>query len=197
MMIYIILMWWSVIVDIWSWWNTWARVCSSFWPNSLELLLLSEVRPWIESWVRMHQHQQGQLGNSWNLHRCISSSLFICCALWQLHGSLIKIKIMQRLQDELEWYHVLAEGVGVIVDHLQQLLHCSVQGGDDFSEEEQFLSKFKRKKTSEYVQLEEDDLPHLRVERLPLPFAIGQLAHLFFSEWVSNLQTIYPADNAN
>ena len=89
---------------------------------------------------------------------------------------------MQRLQDELERYHVLAEGVGVIVDHLQQLLHCSVQGGNDFSEEEQFQSKFKMKKTSEYVQLEEDDLPHLRVERFPLPFAIGQLAHLFFSE---------------
>ena len=55
---------------------------------------------------------------------------------------------MQRLQDELERYHVLAEGVGVIVDHLQQLLHCSVQGGNDFSEEEQFQSKFKMKKTS-------------------------------------------------
>ena len=58
-------------------------------------------------------------------------------------------------------------------------------------------SKFKMKKTSEYVQLEEDDLPHLRVERFPLPFAIGQLAHLFFSEWVSILQTIYPADYVN
>ena len=39
---------------------------------------------------------------------------------------------------DFESYHVLAEGVGVIVDHLQQLLHGSVEGGNHFPEEEKF-----------------------------------------------------------
>ena len=39
-------------------------------------------------------------------------------------------------EDDLESYHVLAEGVGVIVHHLQQLLHGSMEGGNDFPEEE-------------------------------------------------------------
>ena len=77
-----------------------------------------------------------------NLHGCISSFLFICCTLWQLHSSLVGMNESDDGEGDgegdLESYHVLAEGVGIIVDHLQQLLHGSVKGGNDFPEEEKF-----------------------------------------------------------
>lgn len=87
--------WW------WHWWKTSATVCLSSWPTVMGRPQLSLAQPGIE----MYQYETRTTlmttrmtnDKNENLHGCIASFLFVCCTLWQLHSSLVRMKMVMLI----------------------------------------------------------------------------------------------------